>query len=382
MVFLIVSNKAETLVNFRLDLIKDIQSQGKTVHACAPNLVETSPTGKALMQEGVVIHSVPVSRTGLNPLLDTQTLVALLRLIRRIRPDEILSYTVKPVIWGSLASSLMRVKGRYSLITGVGYALANEQGGIKYRLVQGVVQKLYRFALHFSHKVFFQNQDDLALFNKLGIIDECTDAVVVNGSGVNLKTFCPAPLPKNTTFVFVGRLLFDKGIREFSQACRELKSKYPEALFKVAGGLDVNPESISEEEVQTWKEEGFLEYLGEVEDIKAVLADSSAIVLPSYREGVPRSVLEAMAMGRTVITTDAPGCRETVKDGVNGYLVAPRSAESLANAMEKMLQDPSKLNAMGNASLKFAAEKFDVRKVNRTMLNAMKSIDTAVLKTS
>lgn len=381
MVFLIFSNKAETLVNFRLDLIKDIQSQGKTVHACAPNLSPTSMTGKVLLEEGVVVHSVPVARTGLNPFLDMLTFVRLILLIRRICPDEMLCYTVKPVIWGSFASRLLRVKRQYSLITGVGYALAQGQGNLKYRLVQGIVKKLYNFALRHNHKVFFQNQDDLKLFQNLGIISCNSPAIVVNGSGVNLNKFSPTPLPEKTTFVFVGRLLFDKGIREFVQACRVLKRKYPEVSFKVAGGLDVNPESATEEEINSWNADGILEYLGEVKDIKMVLADSSAIVLPSYREGVPRSVLEAMAMGRAVITTDAPGCKETVIDGINGYLVAPRSSESLMFAMEKVIKQPSLLITMGSESLKLANEKFDVKKVNKAMLDAM-ARDENVVSTS
>ncbi|MDC5855132.1 glycosyltransferase family 4 protein [Vibrio europaeus] len=374
MVFLIVSNKADTLVNFRLDLIKDIQAQGKVVHACAPQLDESSPSGRLLTSIGVIVHPVPVSRTGLNPFFDTLTFVSLLRLVYQLRPDEILSYTIKPVIWGGLASALFRVKGRYSLITGVGYALANTQGGIKYRLVQSLARKLYKFALRYSHKVFFQNPDDLKLFRDLGIISSRTSARVVNGSGVNLELFTPSPLPQKTTFVFVGRLLFDKGIREFAIACKALKTKYPNAIFKIAGGLDVNPESISDMQIQSWVSEGFVEYLGEVKDIREVLADSSVIVLPSYREGVPRSVLEAMAMGRAVVTTDAPGCKETVVDGINGYLVTPRSAESLAIAMEKILQNPSILNSMGKASLNLAVERFDVRKVNKMMLKMMSGI--------
>ncbi len=357
MVFLLISNKAETIVNFRLDLIQDIQSQGKLVHVCAPGLTVASQIGQQLSQKGVIVHSVPIERTGINPFSDVITFVALLKLIRRIRPNEVLSYTIKPVVWGNLASRLLNVKYSYSLITGVGYALASDKSEFKHKLVQYFARGLYRFALQFSHKVFFQNPDDLSLFKELNIIDEETSTAVVNGSGVNLNTFCPTPLPVDgITFVFVGRLLFDKGIREFSQACRALKSKYPLVSFKIAGGVDVNPESIPIEELQSWTDEGFVDYLGEVDDIKGVLAGSSVIVLPSYREGVPRSVLEAMAMGRAVITTDAPGCRETVKDGCNGYLVTPQSADSLANAMEKLIVNPRTIEHMGRASIKLAVD--------------------------
>jgi len=197
-------------------------------------------------------------------------------------------------------------------------------------------------------------------------------STVVNGSGVNLSHFQLAPLPKKLTFIFIARLLVDKGIRQFAEAASLLKLRYPDVEFKVVGYLDDNPESIEQSELDAWVASGKLVYLGRLSDVRPVIAGASVFVLPTfYREGVPRTILEALAMGRAIVTTDTPGCRETVVHGVNGYLVKPKAVEELVSALEKLILDPQLVVDMGNASYRIACDKFDVHKVNQQMLLGM-----------
>ena len=370
--FLLISNSPSVVVNFRLDLIKALKNQGQQVHVACPGMHEDAAERLLLQGLGVQVHHVSMSRAGLNPFLDLRTCWALWRLMCRIKPERVLGYTIKPVIWGTLAALLANVPQRYALITGLGYAFVEgEVSSTKRKVVRSVVQLLYALALNHCKRVFFQNPDDEALFRKLGILKSDTASAVVKGSGVNLAYFEPTPLPKKPVFLLIARLLVDKGVREYAEAAECLKARYPEVGFMLVGHLDENPESITQVELDSWVKGGYIDYLGKLLDVRPALAASSVFVLPSYREGTPRSVLEAMALGRAVITTDAPGCRETVRDGENGFLVAPKSVDELVKAMEKLIQNPRLIEQMGQVSLQRARDEFDVHKVNAVMLQNM-----------
>jgi glycosyltransferase involved in cell wall biosynthesis len=374
MKILLVAGLADSLINFRGPLMAALQERGLDVHVVAPDLAAQSSTRQQLQALGLTVHEVPMARTGTNPLADLRTTWALWRLMRRIQPEKVLGYTIKPVIYGTLAAWLARVPQRYALITGLGYAFQGEGQRSK---LQALVQCLYKLALARANLVFFQNPDDLALFRQRGLLQQDSKVCVVNGSGVDLSRFEYCPLPSTNegsnlpSFLCIGRLIGDKGIREYAQAARFIRQRYPTVKFVLVGGIDSNPNSVRQEEVDAWVAEGCIDYLGKLIDVRPAIEACSVFVLPSYREGTPRTVLEAMAMGRAVITTDAPGCRETVVNGDNGYLVPVKSVEALVSAIEIFLQEPELVRRMGLRGRKLAEAKYDVHKVNAIMMHEM-----------
>jgi len=307
----------------------------------------------------------------LNPLKDLRTLAALVALMWRIRPEVFLGYTIKPVIWGLLAARIANVSRRVALVTGLGYTFTGVVSG-KRALVQGMARRLYAHALKAANLIFFQNQDDKEDFARMGLLPTGVPVTIINGSGVDLTSFPVFPLPDGTLkFLLIARLLGDKGIREYAEAVASLKTKWPDVQFHLVGGLDPNPNGIPRHEVEKWVQDGYLVWHGALENVRPALADCHVYVLPSYREGTPRSVLEAMAMGRAIITSDAPGCRETVIEGGNGFLVPVKSVVALEQAMERFIKNPSLAEGMGRRSRQIAEEKYDVNKVNEQMLKAM-----------
>jgi glycosyltransferase involved in cell wall biosynthesis len=369
MKFLLVASLAESLINFRGPLIAALQARGLQVHVAAPDLPQGDPIRQRLQALGVVVHQVPLRRTGTNPVADVQTLWNLWRLMRRVRPGHMLGYTVKPVIYGSLAAWLAGVPRRFALVTGLGYAFQQQgQGGT----LQALVQRLYALALARVHAVFFQNPDDEALFRQRALVAPGARTCVVNGSGVDVGAFAVAPLPPGPPcFLLIARLLGDKGVREYAQAARRVRALHPGVRCLLVGWIDTNPDAFAQHELDAWVQEGAIEFLGRLQDVRPAIAACSVYVLPSYREGTPRTVLEAMAMGRAVITTDAPGCRETVVDGDNGFLVPVKSVNALAQAMERFITEPDLAARMGARSRQMAEEKYDVHKVNAVMLREM-----------
>ena len=264
----------------------------------------------------VRFHAMPLKRTGLNPLADYRFLRFFTRFLKAERPDLMFSYTIKSVIYGSLAAHRAGVPRIFALMTGLGYAFTD--GNLKQRLVGRVARALYRRALPHNDAVFFQNPDDLQLFLDLGLLRDARRAVRVNGSGVDLERFGFQPPPSGPpVFLLVARLLRDKGIVEYAEAARLLKPRHPQARFQLVGPHDANPSAISRQQLDAWRSEGIIEYPGATDDVRPFLAGAGVFVLPSYREGTPMSVLEAMAVGRPIVTTDVPGCRETVVPGGN-----------------------------------------------------------------
>jgi glycosyltransferase involved in cell wall biosynthesis len=369
---LVIGGFAPSLVNFRGPLLQALVARGLQVHAAAPGLLADDATRAWLEAQGITPHDIPLARAGMNPMQDLRSLLALWGLMRRVRPDAVLGYTIKPVIYGTLAAWLAGVPHRFALITGLGYAFTGAPAGRR-AWVQKVARRLYALALARAEKVFFQNPDDAAWARQVGVVPQHVPTVVLNGSGVDLAQFAVAPLPAGAPrFLLIARLLGDKGIREYAQAAAQLKQQYPYAQFALAGDLDANPDAVRRAEVEQWVRDGVLEYLGFLPDVRPAVAQCSVYVLPSYyREGTPRTVLEAMAMGRAIITTDAPGCRETVVEGENGFLVPIRSVDALVQAMRKFLQDPALAARMGQRSRQIAEQKYDVHKVNAVMLHEM-----------
>ncbi|MEO8454685.1 MAG: glycosyltransferase family 4 protein [Sphingomicrobium sp.] len=369
---LVIAGYAPSLTNFREPLLKTIRKAGNRVIAAAPGLLQDRSVSARLARLDVDCRNIPLSRTGLNPVADLLLLLNLANLMRVERPEVVLGYTAKPVIFGLLAAATARVPRRYALITGLGYAFA-DNGGQRAFLLRSIQKLLYRLALRRATKVFFQNHDDPELFRRLGLLPKGLPIVIVNGSGIDLEQFPRTPVPNSPIrFLLIARLIAAKGIREYARAAALLRGSYSDVEFHLVGGLDSNPDHLSADELRQWQEDRILMWHGEVTDVRPHIAACHVYVLPSYyREGTPRSVLEAMAMGRPVITTDAPGCRETVTDGENGFLVPPRAVEPLVEAMERFILHPELIAAMGLRSREIAENKFDVHKVNAQMVREM-----------
>ncbi len=370
MKFLLIASYPDSLINFRGALLDALLESGFTVHVAAPNLDIGSCTREQLESKRLHVHNIPLARTSINPFADLKTLVVLWLLMLRIRPSYMLAYTIKPVIYGMLAAKLAGIKHRFALITGLGYAFQGECRSQR-SFVRFFVKSLYFLSLRYAHKVLFQNPDDKALFYSVGILKSPTQSCVVNGSGVDIDKYVVSPLPTSPHFLLIARLLGDKGVREYIEAARRVRVIYPEAVFSLVGWIDDNPDAIAEEELAGWINENVVNYLGKMSDVRPAIVASSVYVLPSYREGTPRTVLEAMAMGRAIITTDAPGCRETVVDGDNGFLVPVKTVDELVRAMMLFIEEPGLADRMGARSRQIAEEKYDVHRVNAIMLQEM-----------
>lgn len=365
----VVGVMAESVVSFRGDMLRSMVANGHEVLALAP---ENDEGVRATLAEmGVMYRSVPLRRAGLNPIRDALTVASLVRTFRRFRPDVVLVYAAKPVVYGSIAARVVGVPLRSAMITGAGSAMG---GGphVGRRMLARVLRSLYAIALRQVHVVFFQNPDDERLFRRLGLVGARHHIVLINGSGVDLARFSPEPLPPEpVTFLMIGRIIRDKGVYEYFEATRIVRRTCPEVRFQLLGQLDSNPTAVSRAELERWRGEGTFDYLGTTSDVRPYLARAHVCVLPSYGEGMPRSVLEAMAMGRAVLTTDVPGCRETVKDGQNGLIVPARDAAALADGMLRLVAEPERLEAMGQKSRAMAEQRFDVNTVNRVILSAL-----------
>lgn len=372
MKFLLIAGFADSLIAFRKPLVVALLNKDIEVHVAAPELSANAEVMSDLAALGVIAHDIPMQRAGMNPLADLRALLALCQLMRQIKPHYVLGYTIKPVIYGTLAAWLARVPQRFALITGLGFAFIGEKDNQRSRL-RAVVQGLYRTALCHCDTVFFQNPDDEALFRELNIISAHANTCVVNGSGVDVTQFEAAPFPEQAAphFLLIARLLGDKGVREYVKAAEQVRQQYPDVQFDLVGWVDINPNSISQFELDKWIAAGTINFLGRLNDVRPAIQDCSVYVLPSYREGTPRTVLEAMAMGRAVITTDAPGCRETVVDGDNGFLIPVKDVDALAQAMLRFIEQPELIAQMGQRSRVIVEEKYDVHKVNAQMLKGM-----------
>lgn len=315
---------------------------------------------------------LPMSRRSINPLTDFKTYKFLINLFKKENPDMVLNYTIKPIIYGSLAAHHSGIKNIYSVITGLGYVFGEDS--IKQKILRKFVKILYKIALNHNNTIFFQNPDDEQTFLEIGLVNK-NQTQVVNGSGVNLETFKPSETINTNTkpiFLLISRLSWSKGVGVFVEAAKKIKKIDNQVEFFLLGPLENIATEININNIEEWETQGILKYLGSTDDVRPFIKDCSVFVLPSaYREGTPRVILEAMAMGKAIITTDSPGCKETVVSGENGYLIPVGNSDALAMAMLEFVKNPAKCNQMGKVSRKIAEEKYNVFKVNNTMLSRM-----------
>lgn len=362
----VLSSFTTSLFWFRIDMMKSFLDAGYEVLA-----VGEAPEAEwvqRFQELGIRYRQIPVQRNGTNPIRDLKTLKALYALLKEERPDKIFTYQAKTVIYGGIAASLLGIREVYPLIAGVGSVFLGE--GLKKKLVRKILVAEYKLSMKHAPRVFFQNRDDLAVFTSNGILP-AEKAVMLNGSGVNVDKFIPTALPKETSFLCISRLIRDKGVCEYLEAARKIHQLHPQVRCVLVGPFDTNPSAIKPEELQPYLDDGSVEYVGEQKDVAPWLRDCTAYVLPSYHEGTPKTVLEAMASGRPTITTDAPGCRETVEDGVNGYLVPVKDVDAIVAAMERIIADPASTAQMAENARRIAEEKYDVRKVNLKIRETM-----------
>lgn len=369
---LIISAHKRSLLNFRGPLIRALVSRNIEVHLSAPDIDKAGKIEVALEAIGTVLHPAPLDRASIGVLGDLRYLIHLRRQIVNLQPDVVFAYNIKPIVYGNMAAWIARVPHRVALLAGLGFGFSKATGLVQ-QVSRAVTRLLLGISLRRCSKVVFQNPDDKAALLNAGLLSRDHPMQVVSGSGIDLADFPPSEVNgSDVCYLMLSRLLVSKGVREYAAAAARIKRGYPGASFLLAGDIDVNPDAIGAEELRSWVDEGILEYFGRVEDVRPLLKRCSVYVLPSdYPEGIPRSILEALATGRAIVTTDTPGCRETVLHGVNGYLVAPRDADSLQVALEEFCRQPALAVEMGAKSLELARSRFDVNLVNADMLRAL-----------
>ncbi len=374
----ILGNQARATSNFWSTLIRALSAAGHETLCLVPppgQRASDKEWNDALSEAGARVMFYPLDRKGLNPVRDMATLRALHGIFAHEKPDVLFAFTIKPVIYGVLASALAgfpKAAKRLVMITGLGYMF--ESDTLVKRVLTRVAALLYRASFSRAATAFFQNKDDLEVFTRLSIIPSGMRVRMCPGTGVDLARFTPALLPpveKGLTFLLIGRLLEAKGLHEFYAAAKALKAKYPGARFQILGPPEKGLGSVPLETVQAWQAEGIVEYLGETRDVRPYLQNCHVFVLPSYREGAPTSVMEAMATARASVVTDVPGCRETVKEGENGFLVPVRDANALAAAMERFLLDPALALNMGGKGRAMAEARFDAEMIAKTIMTEM-----------
>ena len=360
-----IGNSSLTMHNFRINLLRSMVKQGYDVVVIAPK--DSDTTG--YKSNKIRYIPIDIDCKGLNPVRDLFLVSQLRALYKKEKFDFIFHYTIKPVIYGSIAARMAGIK-HISVITGLGYTF------LKTGYLNKLVISLYRNSLKKAEEVWFLNEDDREVFLTNGIVEK-NRTKVINGEGVNARIFRPV---KNDTskfkFLFVGRMLWDKGIGEFVGASKILKKKYPSVEFEVLGSLSsANPSAISREIMDEWETEGSITYLGETQRVIPYFSNASCIVLPSYREGISRVLLEASAMEKPIVATNVTGCKDIVEDGVSGFLCKVHNIESLADAMEKMILLPKeKLEEMGKEGRRIVLEKFDEKIIMQEYHNKLLEI--------
>ncbi len=361
----IIAANARSLIANRGDLIRKLKQHGHEVTALVPRF-DVLPEVESLE---IPYELIRIDRRHMNILKDLLSCGELWRKLRRLSPDLVFAYGIKPIVYGTLTARMARVSRVFSMITGLGYLFTSKS--LKARVGRLVAKGLYAVALPLNKMVFFQNPDDRRAIGRLGPISLCKKIAVTAGSGINLEHFSPAPLPDGPLrFLVIARLLRDKGVIEFCETAMELHAVYPEVKFEVLGPHDSSlPNSIPIKQIERYKSAGVVRFHSATKDVRPYIANCSMLVLPSYREGTPRAVLEAMAMGRGIITTDAPGCRETVVHGGNGLLVKPADVVTLREAIQRVIENPSLIKEMGEKSLAIARTKYDVNIVNNEIIS-------------
>ena len=364
-IVLICSNCAWTILNFRLPLIKRLKNLGYRVAVVTQYDGYESQVAKYVDQ----IMPLFIVRKGINPFVDSITLLHLVKILLKLKPDYLLLFTIKPVIYGAIASKFFNIK-TIVMITGLGTAF------IANNWITRLVKNLYRFALSSVSTVFFQNNDDKDLFLSSNLIssDICK---LTPGSGIDISQFLPKPPPlgNKITFILIARMIWDKGIGEYVEAAKIIKTKYPDTKFQLLGALGVeNRTAISDNRIAAWVAEGAVEYLGETTDVRAYIEQASCVVLPSYREGTSRVLLEAASMARPIIASDVPGCREVVENGITGLLCRSKDYSDLSNKMEAMINlSVEERKIMGSKGREKIEKEFNHNIVNDLYLDAIEN---------
>ncbi len=359
---LFVVNNPAFFMSHRVPVALAAQRAGYEVHVATMD----GPAVADIQALGMTHHAIPMTRSGKHPLQELGTLLALIRLFRRLRPDIVHLVTIKPVLYGGIAARLTRVPGMVAAISGLGFVFLSNS--LKMKLVRAVVARLYRLALgHPNSRVIFQNGSDRDLLKSLGAVRDA-QVVMIRGAGVDLNEYRAQPEPPAPPVVvtMVARLLRDKGVQEFVQAARLLRERGLPVTMQLVGGVDAgNPASATQAEVDAWQREGCVLALGERSDVAALYAASHIAVLPSYREGLPKSLIEAAACARAVVTTHVPGCRDAIEPGETGLLVPVRDAQALADAIARLAEDAALRQRMGAAGRALAEREFNIERVAR-----------------
>lgn len=367
MKIMVVSPKNKTVFNFRGDLIKDMIAHGNEVVVTGPNQDFIDDIMKLGVSKFV---EVPLVKDNTNIGGDLAYCHNLYNVMKQEKPDIIFSYTIKPVIYSSIAARFAGIKRVCAMVTGLGRVYASN--GLKTKILRTIIKFLYTFAFTKCDKVIFQNSDDLHKFVQEGYLSS-EKAVQVNGSGVNMKRFSLAPLPETPVFLMVGRIIREKGVMEYCEAARSVRKKYPQARFILLGGFDKSIGALKKADIQPYIDDGSIEFPGEVKDPVSFYHKCSVFVLPSYyREGLPRTILEAMSCGRPVITTDWPGCREPIVDGENGFLVPIRNSVQLVEKMRKLIDDGVLCQDMSKKAYAHCLKLYEISVVNKTMRDFIK----------
>ena len=363
--FIIISPRNKSIYNFRGDLIKDIIKKEYEVVAIGPTddyLDEIQKLGCRFIKVGLQKDKVSI-------LSDIKYFCKLRKVIKNEKPDVVFSFTMKPVVYGSLAAKTCGVKRIYALVPGLGRLYASN--GFKTRIVRFISKILYKFSFKCCRRVIFQNNDDINQLLKLKVIRK-EKAVKVDGSGVNMERFLYSPNPLNDSFIMASRIIREKGIIEYCKAAEIVKKKYPKAKFTLLGGYDSSIGALKPDDLAYYIEKKIIDYPGEVKDVVPFYQEHMCFVLPSYyREGLPRTILEAISIGRPVITTDWTGCRDAIEDGINGFLIPIKNCEILAKKMVWMIENHNGVKKMSNTNHEKCAKIYDVNVVNKKMLSIM-----------
>ena len=370
---ILIGTVASSFYGFRSELVKNLNLKNITVYAFTTDndVLEL----EKISELGAIPISYQLNRGGLNPLADMLATYKLAQQIKQLKPDLVFSYFAKPVIFGTLAAKIAKVPKIIGMLEGLGYTFTDQPNGLssKTKLIKAIQVFLYKLALPKLDQLILLNHDDktdLLINNDI----EVKETYILGGIGLDLNQYKYSPVTKDLPiqFLFIGRLLKEKGIYDFIAAAQIVKQKFPQTTFTVLGGIDeANLGALTQGELTQYIDQNVIDYPGHVENIAEWIKQSHVFVLPSYREGVPRSTQEAMAIGRPVITTDVPGCRDTVIDGVNGFLVPKWNPQALAEKMIYFIEHPEQVRMMGDQSHKIAIEKFDAEKVNQRLLEIL-----------
>ncbi len=362
MKILIIGNQARSTYLFWSVLMQHMQQAGHEVICCVPEQVN-DPYIAALQNKKIRITTYSLERKGTNPWQDIKSSYALYKILRQEKPHKVFTFSIKPVIYGNIAAKLAGIEEVFSCITGLGLSFQPAHTPFM-KLLHNIVILLYKISLRHAKGIIFQNTADAEAFMQKKIIPSNYPTLTCHGTGVDIDYFAFDPsFPKDITFLVIARLLEAKGIADFAYAAKILKSKYANIHCQLLGPAEYGLGALDLNQVQNWQKKGYIEYLGATDDVRSFISKASVIVLPSWREGLSCALMEAMSMGRPIVASNVPGCKELIEEGKNGFLVRPKDGVALAKALEKFILDAKLLSNMGNHGRYLAEHVFDARKV-------------------